>query len=51
MQVNLKLDVDPSDADESHSTGLTSEAFDRLTDALAQAGFEIADGPDRVKSE
>lgn len=47
MKIALTLNTDPEDADPAHSTGLTSDAHDRLTEALMQAGFEIADGPHR----
>lgn len=48
MKIHLALNVDPEDTDAGHSMGITNDAYERLTDALTQAGFEIADGPDRV---
>lgn len=54
MKIKVILSpADPDDADASDSTGLTEEAYNRLTDALIRAGFDIEDiesGPDKVTS-
>lgn len=47
MDITLTLGVDDdSDVDSEHSTGLTGDAYDRLMDALMNAGFSIVSGPD-----
>ncbi len=48
MKIKLTLGVSPEDEDREHSMGITAEAYDRLTEALMEAGFEIESGPDRV---
>ena len=49
MKVQIILNVEDEDADPGHDTGVTEEAFERLLDALGEAGFEIDSGP--VKAE
>lgn len=51
MKITLTLEVDPSDVDRSNSTGLTAAAYDRLDTAVADAGFAVVDGPDRVDDD
>lgn len=51
MKIDLTLVVDPHDEDSSHSSGITSAAFDRLDEALAEAGFEIESGPTPVEEK
>jgi hypothetical protein len=49
MQIALVLHVeDDTDVDPDSTTGLTETAHDRLVDGLADAGFGIVTGPDRV---
>lgn len=49
MKVTLTLDVvDPDDVDAEHSMGITNDAYERLTDRLVEAGFEIVSGPDAL---
>lgn len=46
MKIQLTLEVDdPDDIDPTHSTGITSDAYDHLSEALADAGFSIFAGP------
>jgi hypothetical protein len=47
-KVTLTLEVDSSDVDLDSRTGLTEVAFDRLLEAVADAGFQIDEGPDLV---
>lgn len=52
MQLDLSLLVDdPADEDQDDTTGLTNDAYSRLVDALADAGFSIDDGPTPVFEE
>jgi hypothetical protein len=51
MKILLILDVDPGDADEEHTTGLTAEAHERLILAVMNAGFSLTKGPDAEPSE
>lgn len=52
MKITLTLKTtDPDDNDPGHAMGITEDAYERLTEALLQAGFEIASGPDRVDGE
>lgn len=52
MKIAVILEVeDPRDLDPHHSTGLTSEAYDRLYEAITDAGFEFVSGPDKVHEE
>lgn len=37
--------ADDEDLSETDPTGLTREAYDRLSDAIADAGFSIESGP------
>ena len=48
MKVILTLNVSPEDTDAEHSMGITNDAYERLSDALMQAGFDIVSGPDRA---
>lgn len=48
MKITMTLDVEPEDVDEADGTGLTSAAYDRLSEAIADAGFEFDRGPDGV---
>lgn len=51
MDIRLVLRVeDPEDVDAEHHMGITNDAYDRLTEAVAEAGFGIVDGPDAVKA-
>ena len=51
VKITLALNTtDPADDDPEHPMGITADAYDRLTDALQQAGFEIASGPDRAEA-
>jgi hypothetical protein len=45
MKITLTLEVEPEDTDEGDRTGLTEEAFNRLSDALQDSGFGIVEGP------
>lgn len=46
MKIKLVLSVpDPEDEDNKSTTGLTQEAYDRLVDAVTDAGFEFESGP------
>lgn len=45
MRITLVLEVDPSDEDQTHRTGLTEAANGKLVDALQRAGFELTSGP------
>jgi hypothetical protein len=52
MRIVLTLEVtDPTDIDTNHRTGLSTSGYDRLTDALADAGFDIYAGPDPDPNE
>lgn len=52
MKINLTLKpMDPDDVDAEHSMGITSDAYDNLTEALMQAGFEIVSGPTRLPED
>jgi hypothetical protein len=44
--VLLIIEADPDDSDETDGSGLTEEAFTRLSDAVADAGFTLVKGPD-----
>lgn len=49
MKIEITLSVDdPEDEDASHPshTGLTDQAYTRLIDGLADAGFSIESGPE-----
>lgn len=49
MKITMTLNVpDPADVDEDDPTGLTNPAYDRLSDAIGEAGFEWEQGPDKV---
>jgi hypothetical protein len=49
MKVELTLSTDDDEmVDEADATGLTAAAYDELMDALANAGFAIADGPRKI---
>jgi hypothetical protein len=49
MKIDLRLTVnDDKYVDLTHPMGITSDAYDHLTEALMEAGFEIADGPEQV---
>ena len=46
MKISLVLEVEnPQDIDEESRTGLTEDAYDQLTESLADAGFGIVAGP------
>lgn len=46
MDIEVVLRVeDAADIDETDEAGLTSEAYSRLIEALADEGFGIVDGP------
>lgn len=46
MKVTLTLELfEPEDVDPVHASGMTEEAYMRLGDILANAGFGIEDGP------
>lgn len=45
------LRANESDRDYDHSTGLTTEAYKRLSNALDTAGFEIMQGPALVSAD
>jgi hypothetical protein len=51
MKILLILDAEPADSDPGDSTGLTEEAFVRLSEAVADAGFTLVKGPDAEPSE
>lgn len=44
--VTITIAVLPEYADEKHSTGLTTEGYNRLSDAISRVG-EIEEGPDK----
>lgn len=47
MKIRIVLDViDTDDQDLDDSTGLTEAAYLRLSNAISNAGFDIASGPD-----
>jgi hypothetical protein len=49
MKIDLRLTVnDDKYVDLTHPMGITSDAYDHLTEALMEAGFEVADGPHAV---
>lgn len=49
MKIEITLSVpEGQDIDLTHPMGITAAAHDRLTEAILDAGFEIAEGPDRV---
>jgi hypothetical protein len=49
MKIEMTLVVDePTDVDTTDSTGLTEQAFERLSDALMACGFSIDQGPTQV---
>lgn len=49
MKIDLTLLVnDDQYVDLTHPMGITNEAYDQLTEAIMDAGFEIVNGPDRV---
>jgi hypothetical protein len=46
MKITMVLQVeDPDDVDEGHSMGITNDAYDRLYEAVTDAGFAWVDGP------
>jgi len=50
MRVEMTLQCgDPDDEDVRNTTGLTDAAYNRLYDAITDAGFEWVTGPDRVE--
>lgn len=46
VKILLILAVDPADSDPNDASGLTEKAFVRLTEAVADAGFTLEQGPD-----
>lgn len=46
MEITLRLRVPEESADPEHSTGLTEDAFDQLSDVLMELGYEFVSGPD-----
>lgn len=51
MKIEMTLFVpEPEDIDEENvNTGLTEAAYNRLYDAVTDAGFEFDDGPTKVR--
>jgi hypothetical protein len=49
VKIEMTLNVtDPDDVDEGHEMGITNAAYDRLYEAVTDAGFEFESGPDKV---
>ena len=48
VTIELILAPDEDDVDETDGTGLTSEAFDNLSEALIRLGYDFVSGPTRV---
>lgn len=49
MKIEITLSVpEGQDIDATHPMGITGAAYDRLSEAIADAGFEIAEGPDKL---
>ena len=46
--IAIVLEPDPEDADTSSATGLTTEAFERLSEVLVELGYLITEGPVRA---
>jgi predicted alpha/beta hydrolase len=49
--MRLKMTIEPADEgdiDVGSTTGLTQEAYDRLYNAVSDAGFDWLTGPERV---
>ena len=50
MHITMTLNVpEEGDWDPAHSMGLTTAAYDRLYEAVTDAGFEFVEGPDKVE--
>jgi len=49
VKITLTLSVpELEDIDATHPMGITNTAYDRLYEAITDAGFEFVDGPDRI---
>jgi hypothetical protein len=52
MKITMVLQVeDPVDVDEGHSMGITNDAYDRLYEAVTDAGFAWVEGPTAATDE
>jgi hypothetical protein len=50
VKITMTLSVpEPEDIDATHPMGITNTAYDRLYEAVTDAGFEFVDGPDAVE--
>lgn len=49
MKIEMTLSVpDDQDVDATHPMGITNAAYDRLYEAVTDAGFEFVEGPERA---
>lgn len=48
MRVFLTLEVPDDNADPEDKTGLTSPAYDELTEAIADLGYSLVSGPTKA---
>lgn len=50
MKITMTLNVpEEDDWDPPHPMGITTAAYDRLYEAVTDAGFEFVDGPDKLE--